>query len=61
MVRPFIIHKFIEFFAGVFAAKAAELDIFILRAPSELTLPYIIIDIVTSAAAAIRRTTRTAI
>jgi K+ transporter len=61
MVRPFIIHKFIESFAWVFATKTAKINALFLRAPSELTLPYIIIDIVTSAAAAIRRPTRTAI
>jgi hypothetical protein len=61
MVWPFIIHKIIDFFAGVFAAKTAEINIFILRTLSELTVFYRIIYTAALAAIATCRTTRTAI
>jgi hypothetical protein len=57
MMRPFIAHKLVKLTARTLAAEAAEINAFLLSAAPELTLPYIIVDIVASAAAAIRRTT----
>ena len=61
MVWPFIVHKFIELFAGVFATKTAELNIFILRTLSKLTVLYRVIYTAALTTIAVWRTTRTAI
>ena len=61
MVWPFIVHKYIEFFAGVFATKTAEINIFSLRTLSKLTILYRIIYSAALTAIAVCRTTRTAI
>jgi hypothetical protein len=66
MVRPLIIHEFVEFSTGVFAAKTTELYIFVFRTPSELALFNILINDITlttttvfSATCAAIQTTRT--
>lgn len=58
MMRPFVVHELIKFFARIVAAKAAKINTFFFSATSELTLLYIIIDIVTATAATIHRPTR---
>jgi len=60
-MRPFIVHKFVKLPARKIPAEAAEINAFFPGAAPEFTLPYIVVDIVASAAAAIRRPTRTAI
>ncbi len=60
MMRPFIAHKFVKLPARKVAAETAEITTFLLSAAPELTLPYIVVDIVAAAAAAIRRTTSAA-
>jgi len=61
VVRPFVIHKLIKLLARIVAAKATKIDVPFLRAPPELALAYIIIDICAAAAAAVCCTTGTAI
>jgi len=61
MVWPFIIHKILEFSTWVFATKTAELNIFILRTLSKLTVLYRVIYTAALTTIAVWRTTRTAI
>jgi hypothetical protein len=61
MMRPFIIHKIIQSFTWISVTKTAGLNIFTLRALSELTASYRIIYPAALTAIAVRRTTRAAI
>ncbi len=58
---PFIIHEIMQFFTWVFATKAAEFNILILRTLSEITFFYRIIYTVTLTTIAVCCTTRAAI
>ena len=54
VVRPLIVHEFVEWGAWVFAAETAEFDILVLRALPELAFFDICIDAITLATIAVR-------